>query len=124
MFCFLLGALHGALIVWPGGNGHTVVHTQMWEVGSTWRWAWAVKEEKGTLASWGRLGERVEPPREGSRVVSWVAAVHSTRGWGGRGMSLAPRRPSAPNHTSHPQRLRLREGKELAVQTPLVGRRV
>lgn len=48
-----------------------------------WRWVWAVKEEKGTLASWGRLGERVEPPREGSRVVSWVAAVHSTRGAGG-----------------------------------------
>ena len=119
MFCLLLGALHGALIVWPGGNGHTAVHTQMYEVGSTWRWVWAMKEEKGTLASWGRLGERVEPPREGSRVVSWVAAVHSTRG-GGRGMSLAPRRPSAPSHTSHPQRLRLGEGKELA----MVGRRV
>lgn len=92
----------------------------MWEVGSTWLGVWAVKEEKGTAARWGQLGERVEPPGRAQGSSAAVAAVHSARGWGG-GL-LAARRPSAPNHTSHSQRLRLGEGKEPAMQTPLVGR--
>ena len=54
----------------------------MWEVGSTWLGVWAVKEEKGTAARWGQLGERVEPPGRAQGSSAAVAAVHSTWGWG------------------------------------------